>query len=68
MVNHRGADVHRHVFGGAREAQDSLNEVVDVAEAAGLAALSVDGERLAAKACIMKLEMTLPSLGSRRGP
>jgi hypothetical protein len=43
------ADVDEKVFGGAREAQDAFDQVVHVAEAAGLAAVAVDRQRLAAQ-------------------
>jgi hypothetical protein len=43
------ADVDEKVFGGAREAQDAFDQVVHVAEAAGLAAVVVGRQRLAAQ-------------------
>ena len=41
----RIANVYRHVLAGARETPNSFNQVIDVAEAARLAAVSIHGKR-----------------------
>ncbi len=47
---------------------DSLDQVVDVAEGAGLLALAEDGHRLAGERLLEKAGTTRPSRGRIRGP
>jgi len=68
MVNSTGCDVDRQVFGGAREAQDAFDEVVDIAEAAGLISFAVDGELLAAQGLHHEVGDDAAVAGVQAGP
>src|SRR5580704_75113 len=49
------ADIDRQMFGGLGKAHEAVDFVADIAEAAGLAAVAVDGEVLAAESLLHEI-------------
>ena len=53
---------------GCHQANDAVDQIVDVAKRTGLVAVAIERDRLAESAWMMKLETTRPSAGCMRGP